>query len=85
MFKATELPASDCDLLFNPKHKKGSILGYSNMAVSVVRRPYYTILCECGFMKMVPSVYTLLINTVYLSLNTQVAEGTLFRKHTVAG
>ena len=33
-----------------------------------------------GFIKTVPSVYTLLINTIYLS---QVAEGTVFRKHTV--
>ena len=37
-------------------------------------------------MKMVPSVYTLLMNIIYLthlSLSTQVAKGTVFMKHTV--
>ena len=39
-----------------------------------------------GVMKMVPSVCTLLINIIYLSLSTQVAdgaEGTVFRKYMV--
>ena len=45
-----------------------------------------------GFMKTVPLVYTILINTFYLSQSRQVAEGaegaegaeeTVFRKHTV--
>ena len=35
-----------------------------------------------GGIKKVPSVYTLLISTVYLFLSTQVAGGTVFRKHT---
>ena len=33
-------------------------------------------------MKTVPSVYTISINTIYLSLSTQVAEGAVFRKYT---
>ena len=37
-----------------------------------------------GFMKTVPAVYTLIMYTIYLSLCSQVAEGTSFRKHTVA-
>ena len=36
-----------------------------------------------GFMKTVPSVYTLLMNTIYPSQSSQVAEGTVFRKHMV--
>ena len=35
------------------------------------------------FMKMVPSVYTPLMNTIYLSHITQVAERTVFWKHRV--
>ena len=37
------------------------------------------------YKKTAPSVYTLLINCIYLSLgtHTQVAAGTIFRKHTV--
>ena len=35
-------------------------------------------------MKMVPSVYTLFMNTINLYQSTQVTEGTVFRKHTVA-
>ena len=35
-----------------------------------------------GFMKTVPSMYTLLVNNIYLFLSKQVAEGTVFRKHT---
>ena len=31
-----------------------------------------------GFIKTVPSVYTLLTNTIYLSMSTQVAEVTGF-------
>ena len=31
-------------------------------------------------MKKVPSVYTHLMETIYLSMSTQVAEGTAFRK-----
>ena len=38
-----------------------------------------------GVIKTVPSVYTLLMDTIYLSHSTQVAEGTVFRKHTVPG
>ena len=34
-------------------------------------------------MKTVPSVYTLLMVTIYLSHSTQVAEGIVFRKYTV--
>ena len=37
---------------------------------------------EC-VIKTVPSVYTILINTISLSNGAQVAEGTVFRKHTV--
>ena len=32
------------------------------------------------FMKKVPSVYTHAMETIYLSLSAQVAEGTVFRK-----
>ena len=42
------------------------------------------IFSTAGYMKTVPSVYTLLINTIYLSLSIQVAEWTLFRKHTLS-
>ena len=34
-------------------------------------------------MKTAPSAYTLVMNTIYLSLRTQVAEGTVFMKHVV--
>ena len=34
-----------------------------------------------GFMNTVPPVYTLLMITIYLSLSTQVAEETVFKKH----
>ena len=34
-------------------------------------------------MEKVASVYTLLMKNIYLSLSTQVDEGTVFRKHTV--
>ena len=34
-------------------------------------------------MLLIPSVYTLLMNTIHLSHNTQVAKRTFFRKHTV--
>ena len=34
-------------------------------------------------MKTVPSVYTLLTNTIYTSYSTHVAEGTVFRIHMV--
>ena len=40
---------------------------------------YYT----AGFMKTVPSADTLCINIIYLSLSTRIADGTVFRKHTV--
>ena len=33
------------------------------------------------FMETVPSVYTLLLNIIFLYHSTQVAEGTVFRKH----
>ena len=36
-------------------------------------------------MKTDPAVYSLLMNTIYLSLSTQVAEATVFRDHTVGG
>ena len=36
-------------------------------------------------MKTVPTIYNLLLNTIYLSQSTQVAEGTVFRKHAVPG
>ena len=37
-----------------------------------------------SFIKKFPPLYTLLMNTIYLSLSTEVAaEGTGFRKHTV--
>ena len=35
-----------------------------------------------GFMKTVPSVYSLIMNTFYQSHSTQVAEETVFRKQT---
>ena len=38
---------------------------------------------SAGCMKTVLSVYTLLMSTIYLSLSTQVAEGTVSRKRTV--
>ena len=44
------------------------------------------IIVECvnrGVMKTVPSVYTVLINNIYLSRSTQVAGGTVFRAHMV--
>ena len=31
------------------------------------------------FIKTVPSMHTLLMDTIYISLSTQVAEGTVFR------
>ena len=34
-----------------------------------------------GFMKRFPSVYTLLMNTIYTSHRTQVAKETFFRKY----
>ena len=34
-----------------------------------------------GFIKIALSVYTLLMNSIYLSHSTHVAEGTVFRKH----
>ena len=38
----------------------------------------YISLCDtAGFMKTVHSLYTLLMNTIYLSLSTQVAEETV--------
>ena len=44
-----------------------------------------SILHTSGFIKMVPSVYTLSINTIYLqSMSIQEVEGTLFRKHMLA-
>ena len=36
-----------------------------------------------GFMKTVPSVFILLMDHIHLLNSTQVAEGTVFRKHTV--
>ena len=36
-----------------------------------------------GFTKTVPSVYTLLMNTIYLYNNTNEAEGTVSRKQKV--
>ena len=36
-----------------------------------------------NFMKGIPWVYTLVVNTIYLSLSTQVTEGTVFRKHMI--
>ena len=36
-----------------------------------------------GYLKTVPLVYNLLMKTSYLSHCTQVAEGTVFRKHTL--
>ena len=35
------------------------------------------------FQETVPSVYTLIINTIYLSQCTQVPEGTIYKKHAV--
>ena len=37
-----------------------------------------------AFMNTVPSVYTLVMNTTYIFLSTQVTERTVFRKHTAA-
>ena len=34
-------------------------------------------------MKRVPSVYTIFINTIYLSHSTKVDEGTVYRNHTI--
>ena len=44
--------------------------------------PSYVLLGRytADFMKKVPSVYTHLMETIYLSMSTQVAEGTAFRK-----
>ena len=33
-----------------------------------------------GFIKTVPSVYTFLMNTIYLYFSTHITEGTVFRK-----
>ena len=41
------------------------------------------IVLTAGYLKMVPSVFTILMNTIYLSLSPRVAEGTAFRKQTV--
>ena len=37
-----------------------------------------------GSIKTVPSVYTLLMKTIYLPHSTHVTDGTFFRKQTVA-
>ena len=42
------------------------------------------LLYTAGFVKTVPDVYTLLMNTIYLSRCTQIAYGTDFRKNKVA-
>ena len=44
---------------------------------------YSLIFTTAGFMKTVLLTYTLLVNTLYLALDTQVAKRTVFRKHTV--
>ena len=41
------------------------------------------IVFTASFMKTVPSMYTLLMKTIYLFRSTQVADVTVFRKHTV--
>ena len=38
---------------------------------------------KAGFMKTVPQVCTLLMNSIHLSLSAQVAEGTVFMIHTI--
>ena len=43
----------------------------------------FNALRTAGFMKTVPSVYNLSMNTIY-TICTQVAEGTVFKKHTVS-
>ena len=43
----------------------------------------YFLLHTPGLMKTIPSVYTLLMNGIYLSLSTQVADGTISTKRTV--
>ena len=43
---------------------------------------YTYIFDTAGVMQTVPLMYILLINTIYLSYSTQVAWGTVFRKHT---
>ena len=48
-----------------------------------VRNLSWWILNTTGVMKTVPSVYTLLVNTIYLCHSRQVTEGTFFRKHKV--
>ena len=56
-------------------------------APNTINNQYFTLFqlfCNtAGFMKTIQSVYTLLMNTIYLSHGTQIAEGTLFRKHSV--
>ena len=42
--------------------------------------PKPTVFNTAGFMKTVPSVCTLLLNTIYLPVHGQVAEGTVCRK-----
>ena len=51
-------------------------------ASNINRQPQ---LCTAGFDKTVATVYTLLLNTIYVSHRTKVAEVTVFRKHTVGG
>ena len=48
-----------------------------------VKEKYIVLTAGAGYLKMVPSVYTILMNTIYLSLSPRVAEGTDFRKQTV--
>ena len=72
----------------NPENKalsQGISLGaalYVSLVECPARNKLFTYLYTAGFMKTVPSVYTISINTIYLSLSTQVAEGAVFRKYT---
>ena len=43
----------------------------------------YVLTSTAGVMKTVPSVYTLFMNTVYVSTSSQVAGETVFGNHTV--
>ena len=54
------------------------------LVFEICSRPSFILLLNtAGVMKTVPSVYTLLIKTIYQSYRTQVGVGTVFRNHSV--
>ena len=66
--------------------KSGSKRGVMGFKIALKSGHIINTICRyntAGFTNTVPSVYTLIINTLYLSHSTQVAEETVFRKHMV--